>query len=72
VLITCSQSDLGEVQKIADDFGFTFPQVIGRTKGQSVNIRVGNDVLIDATAKELKSAWSNALQSILSVDTVTA
>jgi phosphoribosylformylglycinamidine synthase len=72
VLITCAESDLPEVQKIADEFGFTFPQVIGKTRGKSITIRAGGDVLIDAKVDELKSIWSKALQSTLSIDTVTA
>jgi phosphoribosylformylglycinamidine synthase II len=72
VLITCAESDLPEIQKIADEFGFTFPQVIGKTKGKSITIRSGDDVLIDAKVNELNSIWSSALQSTLSIDTVTA
>jgi hypothetical protein len=46
--------------------------VIGKTRGKSITIRAGGDVLIDAKVDELKSIWSKALQSTLSIDTVTA
>jgi phosphoribosylformylglycinamidine synthase subunit PurL len=72
VLITCAEANLPAIHEVADSYDFTYPQVIGKTKRESIDISVDGKSLIAATVAELKSAWSKALQSTLSVDTVTA
>jgi hypothetical protein len=45
---------------------------LGTVKAARLTIEIESSSVIDTSVEDLKSAWSNALQSTLSVDTVTA
>jgi phosphoribosylformylglycinamidine synthase len=75
VVVSCRPEDTGRVIEIAKSHGASGAYKIGETT-QSARVIFhdgdGKPPYIDAQVAELKSAWSNALQSTLSVDTVTA
>jgi phosphoribosylformylglycinamidine synthase len=79
VLVTCSRADLETVRHIVQSGDGLFAELIGWTgvgvgweSSNEFEISVSGVPVISASISELKSAWSNALQSTLSVDTVTA
>ena len=65
VIVSCAQDKVERIKQIAEDFGFVTVLTLGRTGGKHLNIQIGEDTLIDASIKELKDAWSEALPSQL-------
>jgi phosphoribosylformylglycinamidine synthase len=77
VLITCSRADLDTVTRIVESGDGLIAEPTGWTgvgweSSNEFEISVSGVPVISASLSDLKSAWSNALRSTLSVDTVTA
>jgi phosphoribosylformylglycinamidine synthase subunit PurL len=73
IVATCDPANLLKVQYLATEFAFATVVPIGTTGGEHLKvISQSNQVVISERVDALQNAWSNALQSTLSVDTVTA
>jgi phosphoribosylformylglycinamidine synthase len=79
ILVTCARENLDNVRHIVEAGNGLISELIGWT-GIGVGWESSNEFelslsgvpVISASLSDLKQAWSNALQSTLSVDTVTA
>jgi phosphoribosylformylglycinamidine synthase subunit PurL len=71
VLVSCDPERVQSILDRASEAGMRTLR-IGHTSRGRVEISVEGGVAISASTIELSSAWSNSLQSTLSVDTVTA
>ncbi len=65
VVVTCDEDQVGKLRKIADEFGFVTVIPIGRTVGNHIAIRVGDQLLTSESVEELKRSWSSSLESTL-------
>jgi phosphoribosylformylglycinamidine synthase subunit PurL len=73
IIATCDPFNVSKIQYLATEFVFATVVPIGMTGGEHLKIlSKDNRVVISERVDTLQSAWSNALQSTLSVDTVTA
>jgi phosphoribosylformylglycinamidine synthase subunit PurL len=73
IIATCDPVNVLKVQYLATEFVFATVMPIGMTGGEHLKIlSQDNRVVISERVDTLQNAWSNALQSTLSVDTVTA
>jgi phosphoribosylformylglycinamidine synthase len=72
VVVSCRPEDRAAIEKIVEDEGELYCESIGKVTGGSFELGLEDERLVSTTIAELKSVWSNALQSTLSVDTVTA
>jgi phosphoribosylformylglycinamidine synthase len=73
IIATCDSVNVEKVRNLAEEFDFVTVVPIGTTGGEHLKIlSQDNRVVISERVDALRSAWSNALQSTLSVDTVTA
>jgi phosphoribosylformylglycinamidine synthase II len=73
VAVTCDPANVENIRKLADEFDFVTVVELGTTGGDHLQIlSKDNQVAISERVDVLQSGWSNALQSTLSVDTVTA
>jgi phosphoribosylformylglycinamidine synthase subunit PurL len=72
VVVSCRAEDRAAIEKIVEDEGELYCESIGKVTGGSFELSFEGDRLVSTTIGELKESWSNALQSTLSVDTVTA
>jgi phosphoribosylformylglycinamidine (FGAM) synthase-like enzyme len=71
ILVSCEPRLVPAIQQASERAGLEAIEV-GRTVQDRLTVSIANAPLIQSTVADLKSAWSNALQSTLSVDTVTA
>jgi phosphoribosylformylglycinamidine synthase subunit PurL len=71
VLVSCDPESVPAIQQASEKLGLEAIEV-GRTMEDTVTVSIASATLIQSSIADLKSAWSNALQSTLSVDTVTA
>jgi phosphoribosylformylglycinamidine synthase subunit PurL len=77
VIVTCSPEKSTAVQSLVDAYDDIPIFRIGQTTNGNFTLSIPpgiatDEVNVDCSIGELKSGWSNALQSTLSVDTVTA
>jgi phosphoribosylformylglycinamidine synthase subunit PurL len=72
VILTCAPSAVDAISQLAKETGWQGVHEIGVTIPDKVDISVKNRAVIASSIRELKESWSGALQSTLSVDTVTA
>jgi phosphoribosylformylglycinamidine (FGAM) synthase-like enzyme len=71
VLISCDANSIPQIEELAKKFGLSALR-LGTTTPEMLTISIADAGVISAPIAKLKSIWSNALQSTLSVDTVTA
>jgi phosphoribosylformylglycinamidine synthase II len=76
-IVTCTPEKRAAVHALVDTYEDIPIFRIGQTTDSKFSLKVAPGIAageahIDCSTVELKSAWSNALQSTLSVDTVTA
>jgi phosphoribosylformylglycinamidine synthase len=72
VVVSCHPENRAAIEKIIEDEGELYCESIGKVTKGSFEIALEDDHLVSTTIRELKVVWSSALQSALSVDTVTA
>jgi phosphoribosylformylglycinamidine synthase subunit PurL len=72
VVVSCCPEARAAIEKIVEDEGELYCESIGKVTEGSFELALESEQLVSTTIEELKVAWSNALQSTLSVDTVTA
>ncbi|MFL6427386.1 MAG: phosphoribosylformylglycinamidine synthase subunit PurL [Acidobacteriaceae bacterium] len=73
VAVTCDPANVEKIRKLADDFDFVTVVELGSTGGDHLKIiSKDNRVIVSERVDALKCIWANALQSTISVDTVTA
>jgi hypothetical protein len=73
IIATCDSVNVEKIRNLAEEFDFVTVVPIGKTGGEHLKILShGDRVVISERVDALQKAWSNALQSTLSVDTVTA
>jgi phosphoribosylformylglycinamidine synthase len=71
VLVSCDPKSVPAIQQASEKLGLEAVEV-GRTMEDTVTVSIASATLIQSSIADLKSAWSNALQSTLAADTVTA
>jgi phosphoribosylformylglycinamidine synthase len=71
VVVTCDPAAWEQIEKLTEEVGSIFAQHIGTTSGTRVTIPF-QDGEVDAPLKELKSAYSGALEAQLAEEVVTA
>jgi len=64
-VVSCSPSQVERVREIADDFGFVFVMPLGTVGGDRLEVRIGDELLVNATLQDLNAAWSSTLESLL-------
>jgi phosphoribosylformylglycinamidine synthase len=72
VLLSCAPTAVKTISNLAKEAGFRDCDEIGVTTAEKIEISVKDRVVISSNIQDLRSSWSNALQSTLSIDTVTA
>jgi phosphoribosylformylglycinamidine synthase len=72
VIATCVPEKSQALRDLAEGYGLLTALPLGTVKAARLTIEIESSSVIDTSVEDLKSAWSNALQSTLSVDTVTA
>jgi len=72
VLVTCAVEAYGFICTFLDEAGDIWPLDLGETIADEVQIYAGGISLIDAGIAELKSTWSETLESQLAAEVVTA
>jgi phosphoribosylformylglycinamidine (FGAM) synthase-like enzyme len=77
VLLSCSPEKTAAVQALIDSYSDIPIFRVGQTTDSKFSLKVTSGIAadeahIDCSIAELKAVWSNALQSTLSIDTVTA
>ena len=71
VLISCTPTNFDILASLAKERGFEAWK-LGSTTEKGFNIAIEGGIVINTSTADLKKSWTNALQSTLSVDTVTA
>jgi phosphoribosylformylglycinamidine (FGAM) synthase-like enzyme len=72
VIVTCAPEKSQALRDLAEGYGLLTALPLGTVKADRLTIEMDSSSVVDTSVKSLQSAWSNALQSTLSVDTVTA
>jgi phosphoribosylformylglycinamidine synthase len=72
IVLTCESQHVAEVTRILEKSGSFVSAPIGKTTNSRFEVLWEREPVIQTTVDALRDAWSNALQSTLSVDTVTA
>jgi phosphoribosylformylglycinamidine synthase subunit PurL len=65
VILTCSTEHVDSVKQFADDFGFVTVLPIGLTRGQKLEISLGERTLISSPLEDLRQLWAKSLESTL-------
>ena len=68
VVISCDRRNLWGIQQIAVKYGLS-SDVIGETADGSVEIRIGNQVVVSTTVDELNQYYERALREALEAET---
>ncbi|MDH5639619.1 MAG: AIR synthase related protein, partial [Nitrospinota bacterium] len=64
VVISCPQSKMDEILKLAKDHG-TPAKLIGMVKKDKLVVKLNRNPVIDLDVRELKAAWSSAMSSMV-------
>jgi phosphoribosylformylglycinamidine synthase subunit PurL len=72
IVLTCEERHNAEVTRTIQQGRHFVCSPIGKTVSSRFEVRWERELIIQTTVDALKEEWSNALQSTLSVDTVTA
>jgi phosphoribosylformylglycinamidine (FGAM) synthase-like enzyme len=72
IVLTCEERHNAEVTRTIEKGRHFVCSPLGKTVSSRFEVRWERELIIQTTVDALKEEWSNALQSTLSVDTVTA
>jgi phosphoribosylformylglycinamidine synthase subunit PurL len=72
VLVSCAIEDYGFICTFLDEAGDIWPLDLGETIADRVEIFAGGISLVNASIAELRSTWSEVLESQLAAEVVTA
>jgi len=70
VILSCDPAQLARIQHVAEEFGVS-AEVLGETTAVTVEISVGGQKVISASAAELRGAYEGALEKALRTETMS-